>query len=191
MRLSDISSKTGKNAFFVFLGCFWAYVHQTFLSFQADKRNLFCTFNSSLAKLGRNQVDSTFWSAQMVYKLLETSLTKHATGPKGQMISKRHFDILGFFQKKWTNKFVFITVRQKKTKSFVRFLEESEDTKSRSEIIWALKAYCSNIYTVMLGQKLLYPCQLSKWMRCEKYDALHLHTYAQYIYYDSKLSSTF
>ena len=45
-----------------------------------------------------------------------------------------------------------------------------------------LRDYCSKIYTVMLGQKLLYPCQLSKWMRCEKYDALHLHTYAQYIY---------
>ena len=28
VRLSDISSKTGKNAFFVFLGCFWAYAGQ-------------------------------------------------------------------------------------------------------------------------------------------------------------------
>ena len=40
------------------------------LSFQADKKNLFCTFDSFLAKLGRNQVDSTFYSAQMVHKLL-------------------------------------------------------------------------------------------------------------------------
>ena len=28
VRLSDIRSKTGKNAFFVFLGRFWAYVGQ-------------------------------------------------------------------------------------------------------------------------------------------------------------------
>ena len=28
-RLSDISSKTGKSVFFVFLGCFWAYVSQS------------------------------------------------------------------------------------------------------------------------------------------------------------------
>ena len=27
--LSDISSKTGRNVFFVFLGCFWAYVRQS------------------------------------------------------------------------------------------------------------------------------------------------------------------
>ena len=71
----------------------------------------------------------------MVYKLLETSLTKHATGPKGQMISKRHFDILGFFQKKTNKQIRFYYCQEKKTKSFVRFLEESEDTKSRSEII--------------------------------------------------------
>ena len=28
VRLSNISSKTGKNSFFVFLGCFWAYAGQ-------------------------------------------------------------------------------------------------------------------------------------------------------------------
>ena len=28
VRLSDISTNTGKNAFFVFLGCFWAYAGQ-------------------------------------------------------------------------------------------------------------------------------------------------------------------
>ena len=38
--------------------------------------------------------------------------------------------------KKRTNKFVFSTVRPKN--EFVRFLEESEDTKNRFEIIWPL-----------------------------------------------------
>ena len=55
-------------------------------------------------------------------------------GPKGQIISKGLFGILGFFQKnERTNSFL---VRQpRKTNLFVRFLEESEDTKNCFEII--------------------------------------------------------
>ena len=40
--------------------------------------------------------------------------------------------------KKRTNKFVFSTIKPKKPSKFIRFLEESEDTKNRFEIIWPL-----------------------------------------------------
>ena len=56
---------------------------------------------------------------------------------KGQIISKRLFGILGFFQK--TNEQIrFLVLLGKKPNSFVRFLEESEDTISFFEIIWPL-----------------------------------------------------
>ena len=49
------------------------------------------------------------------------------TAPKGQIISKGLFGILGFLQR--TNEqILFSTVRQKKMNSFVRFLEESNPT---------------------------------------------------------------
>ena len=53
---------------------------------------------------------------------------------KGQIISKGLFGILGFFQK--TNEQIpFLVQLGQKTNLFVRFLEESEDTKNRFEII--------------------------------------------------------
>ena len=55
------------------------------------------------------------------------------TPPKGQIISKGLFGILGFFQK-MNEEIRFYYCLAKEPYSFFRFLEDSEDTKRHFEI---------------------------------------------------------
>ena len=58
---------------------------------------------------------------------------------KGQIIPKVFVVSSDSSKKRQTNS--FLVLLGKKTNSFVRFLEESEDTKSRFEIIWPLAKF--------------------------------------------------
>ena len=56
---------------------------------------------------------------------------------KGQLILKHIFDVFSFFKKTNENKLTWGIIVLK-SNSFVRFLEEIEDTKNPFEIIWPL-----------------------------------------------------
>ena len=58
--------------------------------------------------------------------------------PKGQIISKWFFGVFDFLQKTNENKSTWGIIVVK-SNSFVRFLEEIEDTKNHFEINWPLR----------------------------------------------------
>ena len=68
---------------------------------------------------------------------------------KGPIISKWFFGVFDFLQKTNENKSTWVII-EVKSNSFVRFLEEIEDTKNPSKIIWPLRGkHCRHPIAVM------------------------------------------